>query len=475
MSQAPAAQSSMFERVCRRFDEAASFARDYPPGLLEQIKACNAVLHVQFPVRLPDGSIRVIEGYRAQHSHHRLPCKGGIRYAPNVTREEVMGLAALMTYKCAVVDVPFGGAKGGICLDSRREPAEVVERATRRYTAELAAKNFIGPGIDVPAPDYGSGEREMAWIADTYRALNPTQLDAYACVTGKPLSLHGIQGRREATGLGVFYGLAEALDNPEEMRRLGLTPGVEGKRVIIQGFGNVGYHAAKYLYEAGALVISVSTHEGAVLDPRGLDVEDVHRYVTETGSLRGYPAPRWYPDPAAALEEECDILIPAALEEQITADNAPRIRARIVAEAANDPTTPEAERILLERGTFVIPDIYLNAGGVTVSYFEWLKNLSHVSFDRMSRRYQENANAKVIAAIEALTESRLSDEERARLTRGPDEIDFVQAALADTMVQAYRSMYRRWREGGLPSLRTAAFLIAIEKVASDYLTLGIFP
>lgn len=466
---------SMFAAVCQRFDEAARFARPYPPGLLDQIKACNAVLHVQFPIRLDDGSVRVIEGYRAQHSHHRLPCKGGIRYAPNVTQDEVMGLAALMTYKCAIVDVPFGGAKGGICIDSRKEPPEIVERATRRYTAELAARNFIGPGIDVPAPDYGSGEREMAWIADTYRALNPTQLDAYACVTGKPLSLHGIEGRREATGLGVYYGLAEALDDPEEMRRLGLAPGLAGKRVVVQGFGNVGYHAAKYLAEGGAVVVSVSTIEGALYDPDGLDIEAVRRHIEASGTIRDFPAPHFLPNPAEALELDCDILVPAALENQITAENAPRIRARIVAEAANDPTTPEGEAILLQRGIFVIPDVYLNAGGVTVSYFEWLKNLSHVSFDRMSRRYQENANAKVIEAIEALTESHLSEDQRARLTRGPDEIDFVQAALADTMVHAYRAIHTTWRTRQLPSLRVAAYLIAIEKVANDYLTLGIFP
>lgn len=466
---------SMFAAVCQRFDEAARYARPYPPGLLEQIKACNALLHIQFPIRLDDGSVRVIEGYRAQHSHHRLPCKGGIRYAPNVTQDEIMALAALMTYKCAIVDVPFGGAKGGICIDSRKEPAIVVERATRRYTAELTARNFIGPGIDVPAPDYGSGEREMAWIADTYRALNPSQLDAYACVTGKPLSLHGIPGRREATGLGVYYGLSEALDDPDVMRPLGLTTGLSGKRVVVQGFGNVGYHAARYLAEAGAIVVSVSTIDGAVYDPAGLDLEAVQRHIQATGSIRGYPCPRFFENPAEALELECEILVPAAVEDQITAENAPRIRARIVAEAANDPTTPEGEAILLERGIFVIPDVYLNAGGVTVSYFEWLKNLSHVSFDRMSRRYQENANAKVIAAIEALTESRLSDDQRARLTRGPDEIDFVQAALADTMVHAYRAIYTTWRSRSLPSLRVAAFLIAIEKVANDYLTLGIFP
>ncbi len=467
------AGESFLDHVYEQFDAAAA-CTDYEPGLIEQMRVCNATYHLRFPVEMNDGRVEVIDAYRAEHSYHRLPTKGGIRISPHVSADEVTALATLMTFKCALVEVPFGGAKGGIVLDPR-SPEDVRRRVIRRYTAELARKNFIGPSVDVPAPDYGSGEQEMAWIADTYRHLRPAELDHWACVTGKPVTLHGIPGRTEATGLGVVNGITEALDYEEDVRALGLTRGLEGKRVIVQGLGNVGAHAARYLRKEGARIVGIAEYEGGLYAEDGLDVERVLTHRAETGSLHGFPRATWIPSSAETLEQDCDILVPAAIEGVITAENAPRIQAKIIAEASNGPVYPDAEPILAERGTLLIPDIYLNAGGVTVSYFEWLKNLSHVSFDRMHKRYEEISTRRLLTATEQLAGSRFQPDEFAGLTRGPSEIDFVRTALAETMSEAYRSMHETWRERDLPDLRTAAFLIAIDRIASNYLALGIFP
>ena len=464
---------SLLDTVYRQFDQAASFT-DYEPGLLQQMRDCNAVYHLRFPVEMDNGNVEVIEAYRAEHSYHRLPTKGGIRISPHVSADEVVALATLMSFKCALVEVPFGGAKGAIVLDPR-SPLDVRRRVIRRYTAELSRKNFIGPSVDVPAPDYGSGEQEMAWIADTYRHLNPDELDHWACVTGKPVTLHGIPGRSEATGLGVCDGIMEALDHLDDMQDIGLTRGLAGKRVIVQGLGNVGSNAASHLQECGARVVGVAEYEGGLYTEGELDVEAVLSYRAETGSLLGFPGATWIPSSAETIEQDCDILVPAAIEGVITSENAARIQAKVIAEASNGPVYPDAEPILAERGTLLIPDIYLNAGGVTVSYFEWLKNLSHVSFDRMYKRYEEISTRRLLMATERLAGSRFRPDDLADLTRGPSEIDFVRTALAETMSEAYRGMHETWRERDLPDLRTAAFLIAIERIASNYLALGIFP
>jgi glutamate dehydrogenase (NAD(P)+) len=465
---------SFFDTVNTYFEKAAALT-DYPRGLLDQIKVCNSVYAFQFPVRRA-GTLEVISGWRVQHSHHRLPVKGGIRFAPEVNEDEVKALAALMTYKCAIVDVPFGGAKGGVRIDTKRFSAEELEHVTRRYTAELVKKNFIGPGIDVPAPDYGTSSREMAWIADTYQALNPGHIDALACVTGKPISQSGVHGRVEATGRGVYYGLREACDDAGDMKALGLSRGLDGKRVVVQGLGNVGYHSAKFCQEAGAVIVAVAEREGAVVRPEGLDVDAVWRHLHATGSIRDFPGAQTLEPSHLALELDCDILIPAALENQITADNAPRIRARIVAEAANGPTTADAEKILLDRGVLIIPDIYLNAGGVTVSYFEWVKNLSHVRFGRLAKRYEEASFDRIVRAIERSTGTPFAEADRRTIVHGPDEIDLVNSGLEETMVAAHqqiRDLARR--DPRIHDLRTAAFLSALNKVATAYLEMGIFP
>ncbi|MFZ4627491.1 MAG: Glu/Leu/Phe/Val family dehydrogenase [Blastocatellia bacterium] len=474
------AQTSFFENVLRSVERAAALTH-YSPGLIEQIKLCNSVYHFEFPLRRVNAqgetTFEVINAWRVEHSHHKLPTKGGIRYAPQVDEDEVKALAALMTYKCAIVDVPFGGAKGAIQIDPSRYTVEELERVTRRYTYELVKKNFIGPGVDVPAPDYGTGEREMAWIVDTYQAMHPGGLDGLACVTGKPISQGGISGRREATGRGVFYALREACSSAEDMAAIGLSAGIAGKRIVVQGLGNVGYHCAKFCREEGdAKIIAITEQEGAIFDPNGLDEEAVLQHRRATGSILHFPGATNLPSSRAALELDCDILIPAALENQLTAENAPRIRARIIGEGANGPTTPEAEQILLEKGVLIVPDIYANAGGVTVSYFEWVKNLAHVRIGRLGKRYEAAQERRIVGLIEVATGKKLSEHDWARLSQGPDEVDYVKSGLEETMVYAYHQIRQTWKgRPDVPDLRTAAFLLALEKIARDYLELGVFP
>ena len=465
---------SFFGAVEKSFDKAAKFTT-WDPGILEQIKQCNAVYRMHFPVKVGD-KIEVIKAYRVQHSHHKTPCKGGIRFAPNVNLDEVMALAALMTYKCAIVNVPFGGAKGGITIDPRKYSAYDLEKITRRYTSELLKKNFIGPGIDVPAPDYGTGEREMAWILDTYSSMRPGEIDAQGCVTGKPVTQGGVRGRREATGLGVFYGLREVCNMKEVMDRLKMVTGVEGKRVIVQGLGNVGYHTAKFFQEAGARITALSEYEGAICNDEGLDVDAVFEHRKATGSILNFKGATNLANNTAALELECDILIPAALENVINGENAPRVKAKIIGEAANGPLTPEADEEFAARGILVVPDMYLNAGGVTVSYFEWLKNLSHVRYGRMEKRFTENLNTQILEQIEGLTGKRVNTEDREQIMHGADEVDLVRSGLEETMITATREIMDVWHSNPeIPDMRTAAYVVAINKVGTSYAELGIFP
>jgi glutamate dehydrogenase (NAD(P)+) len=463
----------MFAQVNKYFDKAAAYL-EHPPGLLEQIKACNSVFRVSFPLKRDDGTIEVIHGWRAQHSVHRLPTKGGIRFAAHVDEDEVSALAALMTYKCALVDVPFGGAKGAVRIDSRNYSEAELERVTRRYTYELFTKNLIGPGVDVPAPDYGTGPREMAWILDTFASLAPGSIDALGCVTGKPVTQGGVRGRAESTGRGVYFALREAVCFPEDVVPLGISPGVGGKRVVVQGLGNVGYHAAKFIQEGGGLLVALAEREGAIFREGGLDLENVMAHRKETGSILGFPGARDIATSSEALELDCDILVPAALENQITGENVDRIRARIIVEGANGPVTADASERLLSRGTLIVPDIYTNAGGVTVSYFEWVKNLSHMRFGRMEKRFTERTNERMLEGIEHLTGLHFPAEDRDRATATVNEEELVNSGLEETMVAAYAELRAIQKDRGV-DLRTAAFINAIGKVALAYQQRGIFP
>src|SRR6516225_2599483 len=449
-----------FGAVEKSFNKAARFT-NWDPGILEQIKQCNSVYRMHFPVKIGD-KIEVIKAYRVQHSHHKTPCKGGIRFSLSVNLDEVMALAALMTYKCAIVNVPFGGAKGGIAIDPKRYTPYELEKITRRYTSELIKKNFIGPGTDVPAPDYGTGEREMAWILDTYLSMRPGEIDALGCVTGKPVTQGGVRGRREATGLGVFFGIRKVCNMKEIMDKLGLQTGVEGKTVVVQGLGNVGYHAAKFFREGGAKVVALAEFEGAIMNPAGLNEEEVFQHRKKTGSILNFPGATNLAKSGDALELECDILIPAALENVINGKNAPNVKASIIGEAANGPLTPEADEVFIKKGILVVPDMYLNAGGVTVSYFEWLKNLSHVRYGRMEKRFTENLNKQILGQMEELTGKHVNSRERMLIEHGPDEVDLVYSGLEQTMIEATHEIMNCWKANDkIPDMRTAAYVVAI--------------
>jgi len=465
---------SFFDDVNSYVDKAAKFTK-HPRGLIEQIKRCNSILHVTFPLRLQKGKFKVIEAYRVQHSQHKSPVKGGIRYSSMVNEDEIKALAALMSYKCALVNVPFGGAKGGVKVEPSKYTIDQLEKITRRFTSELIKRNSIGPAIDVPAPDYGTGPREMAWIADTYMTFNSQEVNALGCVTGKPLSQHGIRGRTEATGRGVYFGIREAVDGYEDMQKLGLYPGIDDKRVIIQGLGNVGYYAGLYLQQGGATVVGIAEYDGGISKEDGLDVEAVHKHRLDTGSILNFEGAKNVKNGRDLLEYECDILVPAALENQITTNNAGKIKAKIIAEAANGPITAKAEKILLKRGVFIIPDLYLNAGGVTVSYFEWLKNISRVSFGKINKRYNELNNEMMVSAIEDASDTNLPYKQRIQLIKGAGEFELVDSGLEGVMVNAYQQINEIRKEKAVEDLRTAAFINSLEKIAVSYLELGVFP
>lgn len=463
-----------FESVNANFDKAAKYTQ-VNQGLLAQIKEANSVYMMKFPVKIGN-KYEVIEAYRVQHSHHRMPTKGGIRYSSQVNQEEVMALAALMTYKCALVDVPFGGAKGGVKISPRDYTPSQLERITRRYTTELIKKNFIGPGVDVPAPDYGTGPREMGWILDTYRILAGNDINANACVTGKPVQLNGIQGRTEATGRGVYYAIRSLLNDEAMVSKVNLSPGTEGKKVIIQGLGNVGSYSGKICQDEGKMqIIAISEYEGAIYNPNGIDIHDLLQHRQKTGSILNFAGAQNLADRSDALYLPCDVLIPAALENQIHAENADKVQAKIIAEAANGPVTAEAQDILLAKNVIILPDFYANAGGVTVSYFEWLKNLDHVRFGRVDKRFNEEIYSNLVNYIEKMTGKTIPLAEKSHLTRGGDEIDLVRSGLEETMVSAYAEIRIQMKKQQIPDLRTAAFVVAINKVASDYVQLGVFP
>jgi len=466
------------ESVDLMFDQAVALM-DLSPGLAAKIKVCNATYTVRFGVRLR-GRIETFVGYRSVHSEHMEPVKGGIRYAPEVHQNEVEALAALMTYKCALVETPFGGSKGGLCIDPRQYEEHELEQITRRFAYELAKRDLIHPAQNVPAPDMGTGEREMAWIADQYARMNTTDINARACVTGKPLNAGGIKGRVEATGRGVQYALQEFFRHPADVARAGLTGGLSGKRVVVQGLGNVGYHAAKFLSEEdGARIIAVIERDGAVMSDVGLDIEALRGWMVQTGGIKDFPGATYRPDGAAALELDCDLLIPAALEGVINLGNADRIRAPLIIEAANGPITAGADAILRDKGCVIIPDLYANAGGVTVSYFEWVKNLSHIRFGRMQRRNEEAHALLLVDELERLSADRglgweLSPDFKKRFLQGADELALVRSGLDDTMRTAYQSMREVWnRDARVKDLRTAAYIVAIERVAASYRAKGL--
>ena len=474
----PANEPSFRESVDMMFNRAVALM-DLPPGLEEKIRVCNATYTVRFGVRLR-GGIKTFTGYRSVHSEHMEPVKGGIRFSLGVNQDEVEALAALMTYKCSLVEAPFGGSKGGLCIDPREYDEQELELITRRFAYELIKRDLVNPAQNVPAPDMGTGEREMAWIADQYKRMNTTELNGNACVTGKPINAGGIQGRTEATGRGVQYALHAFFNDAEGLKKAGMSGGLKGKRVVVQGLGNVGYHAAKFLSEEdGSKITAIIERDGALHDEGGLDVEAVYQWIAKHGTIEGYPSAKMEKDGAKLLELDCDILIPAALEGVINLANAKNVKAPLIIEAANGPVTAGADEVLREKGTVIIPDMYANAGGVTVSYFEWVKNLSHIRFGRMQRRQEESRHQLIVDELERISEDAsikwtLSPDFKDKYLRGAGELELVRSGLDDTMQTAYQSMAAVWHgRDDVDDLRTAAYLVSIDKVASSYRAKGL--
>ena len=448
---------------------------DIDPGIANAIKVCNSTIKVSFPVEI-NGKVEVFTGWRSVHSDHRLPSKGGIRFAPIVNEDEVEALASLMTYKCAIVDVPFGGSKGGLLIDPSQYTREDMQKITRRFARELVRKGFLSPATNVPAPDMGTGEREMAWITDTYRQLHPEDINYLGCVTGKPVAHGGIRGRTEATGRGVVYVIREFFRNPDDVIKAGLKPGLGGKTVVVQGLGNVGYHAAKLLDEEDECkIIAIIERDGVITNENGIKVEDVRQHINEHKTIKGFPDAKFSEDGAAGLEIECDILIPAAMEAQITRDNAENIKTKLIFEAANGPITFAADDILRHRGITVLPDAFVNAGGVTVSYFEWVRNLSHIRFGRMERRHDEMRGAHMLQALESMTGKTADDWMQKELVYGADELDLVRSGLDDTMRNSYQQLKEVLNTNEkVTDYRTAAYVVAISKIVRSYIDIGVY-
>lgn len=465
---------SFSESVNFMVDRALSVL-DIDQGIAAAIKTCNSTIKVSFPVEI-NGKIEVFTGWRSVHSDHRLPSKGGIRFASIVDEDEVEALASLMTYKCAIVDVPFGGSKGGLLIEPSKYTRDDMQRITRRFARELIRKGFLSPATNVPAPDMGTGEREMAWITDTYRHLHPEDINYLGCVTGKPVAHGGIRGRTEATGRGVVYAIREFFRHADDVEAAGLKPGLGGKRIVVQGLGNVGYYAAALLDEEDdCKVIAIIERDGVLINDDGICVEDVRQHINEHGTIKGFPDAKFSEDGASGLEIECDILIPAAMEAQITKKNAENIKAKVIFEAANGPVTFEADDILRHRGVTIIPDAYVNAGGVTVSYFEWVRNLAHIRFGRMERRHDEMRGAKMVQALESLTGKQSEEWMQKELIYGADELDLVRSGLDDTMRNSYQQLKEAYHSSDkITDFRTASYVVAIKKIVRSYIDIGVY-
>jgi len=461
------------ESVNMMFDKAISLI-DISPGLAQKIKVCNSTYTVRFGVKLR-GDIHTFTGYRSVHSEHKEPVKGGIRFATSVNQDEVEALAALMTYKCALVEAPFGGSKGGLHIDPTQWEPDEIEKITRRFAYELIKRDLIHPSQNVPAPDMGTGEREMAWIADQFRRMNTSEINADACVTGKPLNKGGIIGRVEATGRGVQYALQEFFRHKDDVKTSGLSGSLAGKRIIVQGLGNVGYHAAHFLStEDGCKITAVIERDGAVINDDGININQLQTHLIENKGVKGFSGANYVSNGSEILEKDCDILIPAAMEGVINLSNAQRIKANVIIEAANGPVTAGADKILTAAGTIIIPDMYANAGGVTVSYFEWVKNLSHIRFGRMQRRQQASSNHILVEEMERLIGKPVSEDFKNKFFKGAGELELVRSGLEDTMCTAYQQMHDTWRSNeNIDSLRTAAYVLALTKVADSYRALGL--
>ena len=437
------------------------------------LKTCRSVIQLKFPVKIK-GEIKIFHGWRAVHSNHRLPVKGGIRYSTDVNQEEIEALASLMTFKCAVVDVPFGGAKGGLLIDPNKYDEESLEKITKKFARELIRRGFLSPARDVPAPDVGTSQREMGWILDAYKSLRPDDINHVACVTGKSVDHGGIKGRLEATGRGVCEALKEFFRHPEEVKKANIiNSSLDDQKIIIQGFGNVGLNSAKSLFATGTKIVGIAEKDGAIFNKKGINIIELEKYKQDKNTVLGFPNTEKISTSSDLLTYDCDILIPAALENAITLKNVNNIKAKIICEAANGPVSYRADQKLKDRGTIIIPDIYANAGGVTVSYFEWIRNISHIRMGRLQKRYEEDRGEVILKALEQVSPNKLSKDLTNQLVHGANEEDIIASGLEDTMRVSFQEMLEMKSVYNLDNYRMAAYAIALKKIEKSYLELGI--
>ena len=464
------ADNLFLKSVSKMFDDAVEIL-GVEPGLAKQIKSCNSTHTIRFGVKLKKG-IKVFTGWRSVHSEHLEPVKGGIRFSPAVNASEVEAMAALMTFKNAVIDVPFGGSKGGLKITPSKYDDEDLEKITRRFTEELVKRGLISPSLNVPAPDMGTGKKEMAWIADEYKRLNPQDINAYACVTGKPENMGGVDGRTEATGRGIFYALSSFFNSPD-IKKTSLKGKLSSQSIIIEGLGKVGYYAARALRDHGCKVIGVIEKKTSFYNQNGLDIDQIDSWIKGSRDPKDYPNQMEIKSREELLSVGCDIFIPAAREGTITEENQKILNTKLICEGANGPLTSRADHYLNKRGILIIPDLYANAGGVAVSYFEWVRNLSHMRFGRMEKRRKEYETTSILSVIESSTGKRVSSKTKSMLNQGPTELDLVRSGLEDMMTEAYENMSIIWNENNYPTLRSTAYIYSIKKLIESYKSIGI--
>ena len=466
-----------FLKMVEMFFNKASESCKVKPDLLELIKKPNTSVKINIPLIRDDGTYTTVEGFRCHHKQHRLPVKGGTRIADSVEQSEVEALALLMSLKLAVVEVPYGGAKGGIKMNQKNFSKKEIERVLRRYIVELAKYNIIGPGIDVPGPDVGTGEWHMDIMKDTYHTLyGMKDFNSTGIVTGKSIENGGIRGRPESTGLGVFYSIRNVLmnDELEELRKKHhIAKGIKGKKVIVQGFGAVGYNACKFLEQEGAIIVGVQEFDGCVYNEGGINVEELKAYLTKNGGVRGFSS---FIGKESIIGKECDILIPAAMEKSINKNNVSEIKAKLIAEGGNGTTSFEADKLLQKKGVLIIPDILCNAGGVTCSYFEWLKNIEHKQPGRLTNNWEKKSKEIFLVAIEnEMQKVGLNvnfDKIDKTAMRGGADIELVYTGLDFIMTKSLNNLVKISKERNV-NLRIAAYVDAIERIAASYESVGL--
>ena len=446
---------------------------NFSDDLLEHLKSTHSLIKVNVGVVL-DGKINNFTGWRAVHSEHILPTKGGLRYLETVDQDDTEALASLVTYKCAIVNIPFGGAKGGLKINPKNYTMPQLREITKAFASKLINKGFISPALNVPAPDVGTSEREMEWILETYKTLKPDDINYRGCVTGKPLHRGGIAGRTEATGRGIEEVVREIFRHEDVVKEAGLKNELKDNEIIVQGFGNVGSNLAKHLYNRdNAKIIAIGEYDGYLYNKKGIDINALIEFYKTNKTINNPKLGEFKNNPSELLELDCDILIPAALENAITVDNVDKIKTKLIIEAANGPISFEADQKLFEKGVMIIPDIYVNAGGVVVSYFEWVKDISHIRFGRVEKRFQEQKILDIIDLIDKKTNTKTDFDTIKKIIHGADEEDLAFSGLEDSMRNAFIEIYNAKKQIK-KSFRESAYYVSLKKIRNFYTVEG-FP